>query len=101
MANFAVTLIHAEAWDESLEIRKQAGWDEHAAFMDGLVETGFILLGGPVGDKTRTLHVVDADDEAEIRRRLADDPWAKARLLTIGSIQPWALWLDFRRLTHS
>lgn len=95
-SNFAVTLVHGPAWDESLSIRDQRGWDAHAAFMDLLVVDRFILLGGPVGDHRQTLHVVEAIDDEHVRQRLADDPWARAGLLEIGSIQPWALWLDFR-----
>lgn len=96
MANFAVTIIRGPSWDGSRGIREQRAWDAHAAFMDGLVEQGFILLGGPVGDQRQTLHVVEAADEQEVRRRLAEDPWAHDGLLQVGSIRPWALWLDFR-----
>ncbi len=53
--------------------------------MDRLVEDGFILLGGPVGDGRQTLHVVEADDENEVRLRLAKDPWAPDGLLQVGS----------------
>ena len=96
MPNFALILVHGAGWDDSRGIRQQLQWAEHAAFMDGLVVDGFILLGGPVGDGQQTLHVVEAHDEGDVRRRLADDPWARAGLLEVGSIQPWALWLDFR-----
>lgn len=96
MANFALILVHGPGWDDSLGIREQAGWTGHAAFMDGLVIDGIILVGGPVGDGQQTMHVVEARDEEEVRRRLADDPWAHAGLLEVGSIQTWALWLDFR-----
>ncbi len=64
--------------------------------MDGLVEEGFIVMGGPVGGGEQTLHVVEAADESEIRARLAEDPWALAGMLQIGTIEPWALWLDSR-----
>jgi len=97
MANFAVRLVHGPGWDSSRQIRDQWGWAEHAAFMDGLVGDGLIILGGPVGDGEQTLHVVEAADESEIRSRLAADPWAEAGLLRIGTIEPWALWLDSRR----
>lgn len=96
MANFAVRLVHGPGWDPSRRIRDQDGWDEHAAFMDGLVDDGFIILGGPVGEGEQTLHVVEAADENEIRARLDWDPWAAAGLLQIGAIEPWALWLDSR-----
>ena len=98
MANFAVRLVHGPAWDAGRPIRGQDGWDEHAAFMDGLVEDGFIIVGGPVGDGEQTLHAVEAADENEIRARLALDPWASAGLLQTGTIEPWALWLDGRGL---
>jgi uncharacterized protein YciI len=96
MANFAVRLAHSPGWDSSRPIRGQDGWNEHAAFMDGLVGAGFIILGGPVGDGEQTLHAVHATDENEIRTRLARDPWASAGLLQVGTIEPWALWLDSR-----
>jgi len=97
MANYAVRLVHGPGWDSARPIRSQDGWDEHAAFMDGLVDDGFIVLGGPVGSGEQSLHVVEAADENEIKARLAGDPWAKARLLQIGSIETWALWLDSRQ----
>ena len=97
MANFAVRLVHGPGWDSSRQIRDQDGWNEHAAFMDGLVEDGFIILGGPVDEGEQTLHVVEAADENEIRARLAGDPWASAGLLRIGTIERWALWLDSGR----
>jgi uncharacterized protein YciI len=96
MANFAVGLVHGPGWDSSRRIRDQDDWDEHAAFMDGLVDDGFIILGGPVGDGEQTLHVVQAADEDQVRARLARDPWASAGLLRIGTIERWALWLDSR-----
>jgi uncharacterized protein YciI len=106
VANFALTLVRGPGWDHTLGIREQRGWTEHAAFMDGLVADGFILVGGPVGDGQQTLHVVEARDEKEVRRRMAEDPWAKAGLLEIGAIQPWAALArlprgDDHRLTNS
>ena len=96
MANVAVRLVHGPNWDAGRPIRGQDGWGDHAAFMDGLVDDGFVILGGPVGDGTQTLHAVEAADEDEIRTRLALDPWASAGLLRVGPIEPWAFWLDGR-----
>jgi uncharacterized protein YciI len=96
---FAVTMENGPAWDESRGRREQRGWDEHAAFMDGLVADGFLVLGGPLGDVEgkRTLHAIEAADEQEIRSRFADDPWAPIGLLRIVDIEPWTIWLDGRR----
>jgi len=65
--------------------------------MDGLVDDGFIIVGGPLGEGDRTLHAVEAADKQEIEARLGEDPWAVKGLLRIGSIERWALWLDGRR----
>jgi uncharacterized protein YciI len=96
MTTFAVTLVHGPSWDASCAIREQQCWEQHAAFMDSLVDDQFIILGGPLSDGDRSLHLVAATDEAQIRARLGEDPWAAMGLLTIGSIEPWALWLDSR-----
>jgi uncharacterized protein YciI len=96
MAHFAVRLVHGPGWDPTRPIRGQDGWDDHAAFMDKLVDDGFVILGGPVGNGEQTLHVVKAANEQEVKTRFARDPWASARLLQIGVIEPWALWLDSR-----
>lgn len=82
------------AWDHSRGRREQAGWDEHAAFMDQLADEGFVVLGGPIGDADgdNVLLVVDADSEQTIHARLAEDPWPED-LLTIESIRPWSVWL--------
>jgi uncharacterized protein YciI len=91
---YLVTRARGPAWDWSRRRREQAGWDEHAAFMDALVDDGFVVLGGPVGagDGERVLHVVRAGSEAEIRARLADDPWGDDMLATV-SVEPWSAWL--------
>ena len=86
----------AQSGTPRVRFRDQQCWAGHAAFMDGLVDDGFIIVGGPVGDGEQTLHAVQAADENEIRARLAADPWAAAGLLRIGTIEPWALWLDSR-----
>ena len=82
------------AWNHSGGRRDQEGWDDHAAFMDGLADEGFIVLGGPIGegDGENTLLVIDAPDEDTVRVRLAEDPWPE-ELLTIESIRLWSVWL--------
>jgi uncharacterized protein YciI len=74
-------------------MREQVGWDEHARFMDGLVDAGFILLGGPLEGERDTLHIVEAESEDEIRRRFAEDPWAQNGMLTPASIERWTILL--------
>jgi uncharacterized protein YciI len=94
---FALTNVNGPAWDPSRSRREQPGWDEHAAFMDALVEEGFVVLGGPIGDGDRVLLVFEAADPQEIEARLAPDPWHREGILRIDSIEPWTIWLDGRR----
>ena len=96
MAVFAVTRIKGPSWDPERPRREQRGWTAHAAFMDRLVDEGFVLLGGPVGDGEEVLLAVEAPDEDDVRSRLGADPWEPAGLLRCCRIQAWSLWLDGR-----
>jgi hypothetical protein len=80
-------------YDHSKPLEEQSGWLEHAAFMDGLVDDGFIVLGGVLGDELRTAHAVEAASEDEIRERLALDPWSGSHLV-VDSIDPWTIRLQ-------
>lgn len=83
-------------WDPSRPLEEQSGWREHAAFMDGLVDRGFIVLGGPLADEVRVVHVVEAESEDAIRATLARDPWSGSRLV-VDAIDPWTIRLDGRQ----
>src|SRR5256885_9288135 len=91
---FLVTQVAGPAWDYSRPRREQDGWDEHAAFVDGLAAEGVVVLGGPLGDPDSgpALLVFRADSEDEVRRRLADDPWM-GTILTIQSVERWWIWV--------
>jgi hypothetical protein len=80
-------------YDHSKPLEEQSGWLDHAAFMDGLVDDGFIVLGGVLGDELRTAHAVEAASEEEIRERLARDPWSGSHLV-VDSIDPWTIRLQ-------
>jgi hypothetical protein len=80
-------------YDHSKPLEQQAGWLEHAAFMDGLVDDGFVVLGGPLGDEVRTAHAVEAGSEQEIRDRFGQDPWSGSHLV-VDSIDPWTIRLE-------
>ena len=80
-------------YDHSKPLEQQSGWEEHAAFMDGLVEDGFIVLGGVLADELRTAHAVEAGSEEEIRERLDQDPWSGSHLV-VDSIDGWTIRLQ-------
>jgi uncharacterized protein YciI len=82
-------------WDPSKALEEQSGWEEHAAFMDELVDAGFIVLGGPLADEHRVVHAVEAESQEAIRETLARDPWSETHL-RIDAIEPWTIRLDGR-----
>ena len=45
---FLVRVERGGPWDWSKDMREQVEWTEHAQFMNGLVDDGLILLGGPL-----------------------------------------------------
>ena len=99
MATFLVLVRRTgPQWDRSRPIEEQSDWDAHASFMDGLVDAGFIVLGGPLGDEERVVHVVEAESEGAVRATLARDPWSETHLV-VDSIDSWTLRLDSRRST--
>jgi hypothetical protein len=55
------------------------------------------VLGGPLGSRAEVLLVIDAPTPDAVRARLAQDPWSKAHILEIASIEPWTSLLDGRR----
>jgi uncharacterized protein YciI len=84
-------------WRPGRPLEEQSGWSAHASFMDGLVEEGFVVLGGPLSDDDRVVHAIEADSETAVRNRLALDPWSDSHL-QVDTIEPWTIRLDGRRL---
>ena len=93
---FAVRLKRGGPWDWSRGLREQDGFDEHAQFMDALVEEGFVVLGGPLAGEREILHAVSAPSEDVVRERLGQDNWHRNGMLTIASIEAWTILLDGR-----
>jgi hypothetical protein len=96
VATFLV-LLHRSGprWNPSLPLEDQPDWPAHASFMDGLVDAGFVLLGGPLADEYRVVLAVEADSQDAVRTTLARDPWSETHLL-IHTIEPWTIRLDGR-----
>jgi hypothetical protein len=82
-------------WDRSRALEDQDGWDEDAAFMDGLVDDGFVVLGGPLDDEHRVALAIEAESEAAVHAKLERDPWTGSHLET-ASVEPWTIRLDGR-----
>jgi uncharacterized protein YciI len=96
VATFLVVVLRSgPQWDPTRPLEDQSDWIAHAAFMDGLVDSGFIILGGPLADEHRVAHVVEAESEAAVRATLARDPWSETHL-RVDTVDPWTIRLDGR-----
>jgi uncharacterized protein YciI len=83
--------------DFSKDTRDQPFWDEHAAFIDQLVEDGFILMGGPLIDEGGALLIINAEDENEVRDKLKNDPWMQHGILKLEIVKRWQIFVDVRK----
>ncbi len=76
--------------------------DAHATFMNELADSGVVLFAGPLAGtehgRVRVLLIVNAEDEDEIHRQLADDPWVPTEQLLTASIEPWQILVGAERL---
>ncbi|HET6773249.1 MAG TPA: hypothetical protein VFH36_08055 [Acidimicrobiales bacterium] len=96
MTFFVVLRRAGPDWDPSRPLEQQSGWPEHAAFMDDLVDTGFVVLGGPLADEHRVVLAIEAGSEDDVRATLARDPWSGTHLV-VDTVDAWTVRLDGRR----
>jgi uncharacterized protein YciI len=105
MSYFAVIREAGPAWTDGKGITEQPAVSDHTAFMNALADEGFVLFGGPLAGSEhgslRVLLIVSAGSEAEIHRRLVDDPWTHTQQLQITSIEPWKIFVGAERLTSA
>ena len=95
MTYYVVLRRRGPRWDPARSLEDQEGWDEHAAFMDGLVDAGFVVLGGPLADGHRVILAIEAAGEDDVRDTLARDPWSGTHLV-VDTVDAWTIRLDGR-----
>jgi hypothetical protein len=84
-------------WDASRPLEEQSGWEAHATFMDDLVTSGFVVLGGPLADEERVVLAIEASSADHVRSTLDRDPWTGSHLV-IESVDAWTIRLDGRNI---
>lgn len=102
MSLFAITREAGPSWTDGKGTFEQPGVNDHATFMNDLAAGGFLLFAGPLAgsehDRIRVLLIAEADDEADVQRRLADDPWARTERVVTTSVERWNLLVGADRL---
>jgi uncharacterized protein YciI len=103
MTSFAVIREAGPAWADGKGVYEQSAVEEHARFMNALADEGFVLFAGPLAGsehgRVRALVIINSESEAEIHRRLADDPWVRTKQLRTVSIEPWNVLVGEERLS--
>jgi uncharacterized protein YciI len=103
MSIFAVTREAGPAWTDGTGAFEQNGVEEHVAFMSSLADEGSVLFAGPLAGsesgRIQVLLIADAAREADVRHRLADDPWEASQRIVTTSIEPWTLFVGAARLS--
>ena len=88
---FAVIRTRGPRWNDAQPLEGQEDWRGHADYMNGLVDDGFMLLGGPLGGTRDVLLIVRAESEQDVAARLAADCWSVKDLLRTLQVAPWQL----------
>jgi uncharacterized protein YciI len=106
---FVVIRTQGPGWDRSRAMREQDYWPDHVVYVNGIVDEGRMVLGGPLGevdangvciDPTEpvgddgtyyTLVVLEAEDERELAALVDDDPWSTHGVLETQAIYRWEM----------
>ena len=84
-------------WNHKKGVREQAGWNEHARFVDDLFDRGLIMLAGPfVPEGTGALVILNVETTEEARALYVNDPWAHVGILRIADARMWTIFLEKR-----
>jgi uncharacterized protein YciI len=92
---FVVLSVAGPHRDLTKGTREQPLWDEHAQFINGIIE-GFILMGGPFEDEGGAMLIVRAETADEVREKLKPDPWYAHGILQLQNIRRWDIFIDER-----
>jgi hypothetical protein len=89
--HFAAIVHRTSKWDNSIPPEQQPGFAGHLEYMGGLEKSGFIVLAGLLTSTNDVLFVFRAESEAEVRERLAMDPWQRDGKVVLTRMEPLAL----------
>ena len=73
---------------------EQPGWDEHAAFIDDLVERGIFVMGGPFADYSGSFSILENVGEEEARELVLRDPFVANGVFVLDDVRAWNVYVD-------
>ena len=72
----------------------QPGWDEHAAFVDELMERGIFVMGGPYSDYAGSHTLLENVSEDEARELVLQDPFVATGVFELDDVRAWNVYVD-------
>jgi len=93
MPYFVTITEQGPSWAVGRLMREQQLWNEHRDFVNTAMFAGSVILGGPLGKGPthRALLIINAASESGVRGWHMEDPWVRAGILRLVSIEPWEL----------
>jgi uncharacterized protein YciI len=81
------------AWTSGA-VDEQPGWDEHAAFIDDLIERGIFVMGGPLADQQGSQSLLENVTEDEARELVLQDPFVENGVFELEEVRAWNIFVD-------
>jgi uncharacterized protein YciI len=72
----------------------QPDWDAHADWVDELIENGTFVMGGPFGDHSGSVNLLESLTAAEAKELIATDPFVVNGVFEVDSVRDWTVYVD-------
>ena len=75
-------------------VDEQPGWEEHAQFIDDLIERGIFVMGGPLADGSGSQSLLENVTEQEARELVLGDPFVANGVFELAEVRAWNVFVD-------
>jgi uncharacterized protein YciI len=75
-------------------VREQPRWDEHAEYIDALIEDGTFVMGGPFADNSGSMSLLEGVTVDEARQIIAADPFVENGVFVLEALREWDVFVD-------
>jgi uncharacterized protein len=73
---------------------EQPDWGPHGRFVDDLVDRGTMVMGGPFGDFSGSMILLEGLGPGEARRLVDDDPFVRNGVFEVDDVRAWTIYVD-------
>jgi uncharacterized protein YciI len=75
---------------------EQPGWDEHARFIDDLIDRGVFFMGGPWTNRLGSMSIWEGMNADEVLDVMKSDPFIQNGVFLIEDCADWTVYVDTR-----